>query len=73
MTMGIFDNTLVVRTDSVPRHIDGISCDVQNCVYHDGDNYCTAKHVSIGNLTAASAAQTRCATFEAKAGVMRKN
>ena len=73
MKVGLLDNTLVVNGSSVPRHIDGISCDVQSCVYHDGDNYCTAKRVSIGNLTASNAAETRCATFTAKSGVTRKN
>ena len=71
--MGLFDSTLLGRVDSTPRHIDGISCDARNCVYHDGDNYCTAKHVSIGSMTAASAAETRCATFEARSGITRKN
>lgn len=70
--MGLLDNTLVPRADAVPRHISGISCDARNCVYHDGDNYCTAKRVSIGSMTATNAAETRCATFEPRSGITRK-
>ena len=70
--MGLLDYTLVPRTDSAPRHIDGISCDAKNCVYHDGDNYCTAKRVSIGSVVATCSGETRCATFEARSGVTRE-
>ena len=34
--------------DKPPKHIRGIVCDVKNCVYHDGDNFCTANRISIG-------------------------
>lgn len=62
--MGLFDNTLAVRVDTMPRHIGGISCDAKNCMYHDGDSYCTADLVRIGNLLANSSSETRCSTFE---------
>ena len=50
----------------VPRHIQGVSCDAKNCVYHDGDNYCTASRVNVGPTYATSSADTVCATFKEK-------
>ncbi len=46
------------------KHIKGIGCDVKNCVYHDGDSYCTADKVSIGPGYASCATDTICATFK---------
>ena len=31
----------------VGKHIKGITCDVKNCVYHDGDAYCTADRIAV--------------------------
>lgn len=42
------------------EHIEGIHCDVKNCVYHDCDTYCTAKQIAVGP----SSADTVCATFK---------
>ncbi len=70
--MGLFDNSLSVSPDTPPRHIRGITCDARNCVFHDGDIYCTAERVNIGNIVASSSAETRCATFEPRGGVTRK-
>lgn len=42
----------------------GISCDVKNCVYHDGDNYCTAGKIAVGPSYATSCTDTVCATFK---------
>ena len=68
--MGIFDefyDSTVQRTDRrTPKHIRGISCDVVNCAYHDGDNYCTAERVAIGPSYATMCADTVCATFKPK-------
>ena len=50
------------RTDG--RHIKGISCDVRNCVYHDGDSRCTAEKIAIGPSYATSCTDTVCATFK---------
>ena len=66
MKVGLLDNTLVVNGSSVPRHIDGISCDVQSCVYHDGDNYCTADKIAVGPSFATSCTDTVCASFKLK-------
>ncbi len=70
--MGLFTNNLLVPTDSAPRHINGITCDVRNCVYHDGDNFCCAKRVTIGSAVARNASETRCATFEPRGEITRK-
>ena len=67
--MAIFDNRLALRPDTPPRHINGITCDAQGCIYHDGDNYCTADRVNIGNIVARTSVETRCATFEPKSGI----
>lgn len=52
--------------NNTPKHIHGVSCDVKNCVYHDGDNYCTADRVSVGPSYATSSTDTVCATFKEK-------
>lgn len=68
--MAIFGNNeyLNVKANdgSRPKHIRGISCDVKNCVYHDGDNFCTANRVSVGPSYATDSRDTACATFKAK-------
>lgn len=51
------------RSGNDTRHIRGISCDVRNCVYHDGDSYCTADRVAVGPSYATSCTDTVCATF----------
>ena len=45
------------------RHIKGITCDVRNCIYHDGDSYCTADRIAVGPSYATSCTDTVCATF----------
>lgn len=70
--MGLFTSNLLAPTDSIPRHINGITCDVQSCVYHDGDNFCTAKRVQIGSMAAVKSSETRCATFEPRGEVTKK-
>ena len=52
------------RTDDGTRHIRGISCDVRNCIYHDGDSYCTADRIAVGPSYATSCTDTVCATFK---------
>lgn len=52
------------RAETNTRHIRGISCDVRNCVYHDGDSYCTADRVAVGPSYATSCTDTVCATFK---------
>ena len=70
--MGLFTNNLLTPVDSIPRHISGITCDVKNCVYHDGDNFCTARRVTIGSTAAVRSSETRCATFEPRGEITRK-
>lgn len=44
----------------------GVACDVINCVYHDGDNHCTAEKINVGPSYATSCTDTVCATFRQK-------
>jgi len=60
--MSIFENMM----GNVPKHIQGITCDAKNCVYHDQDNYCTADKVNVGHSYATSSTETVCATFKEK-------
>lgn len=63
--MGLFNS--METGDSNHRdkgHIKGISCDVRNCVYHDGDCYCTAEKIAVGPSYATSCTDTVCATFK---------
>ncbi|MBQ2765762.1 MAG: DUF1540 domain-containing protein [Clostridia bacterium] len=69
--MGLFTNNLITRADTIPRHIRGITCDAKNCVYHDGDNFCTAERVTIGRINAINSSETRCATFELRGEITR--
>lgn len=51
-------------TDAAKDHIKGICCDVQNCVYHACDTYCTASQIAVGPRSATTSADTVCATFK---------
>ena len=44
----------------------GVSCDVCNCVYHNGENSCTATKINVGPSYATSCTDTVCATFKQK-------
>lgn len=55
-----------ISFNQIPKHIQGISCSVSNCAYHDGVHYCTANGIMVGPSTAKNAAQTVCATFKPK-------
>lgn len=46
------------------KHIKGINCSVKNCVYHDGECYCTAENIHVGPNHAEKSADTVCATFK---------
>lgn len=46
------------------KHNKGISCDVKNCIYHDGDTHCTAGKIAVGPSYATSCTDTVCATFK---------
>ena len=46
------------------KHIKGINCAVKNCVYHDGESYCTAEHINVAPSHATSSTETACATFK---------
>gem|GEM_PF-55686 len=46
------------------KEIKGISCEVQNCVYHSKADNCTAGHIKVGNPRALHESETKCETFE---------
>ena len=46
------------------HHIQGVCCDVKNCVYHDGERRCTAKEINVGPTYASASQDTVCATFK---------
>ena len=71
LKMGLFSDNLAIG-GSVPRHINGITCDVKNCAFHDGDNYCTASRVTIVSIVSRSSESTRCATFEPRGEITKK-
>ena len=45
-------------------HINGICCNVKNCIHHDCDTYCTAEQIAVGPSSATCSAETVCATFK---------
>ena len=46
------------------KHIEGIKCDVKNCVYHDCETNCMAGQIAVGPSFATSSSDTVCATFK---------
>ncbi len=64
--MGIFNNISDAKSKSQQNHNKGVVCDVRNCTYHDGDNYCTASKIAVGPSFATSCSDTVCATFKPK-------
>ena len=48
------------------KHLKGISCDVKNCIHHDGEHACTAKEITVGPSYASTSGDTACATFKPK-------
>lgn len=47
-------------------YVDGIHCEVTNCVYHDEKCKCSADGISVGPTFAASGTDTVCSTFKPK-------
>ena len=48
------------------KHNKGVTCDVKNCTYHDGECWCCAEQISVGPSFASSCTDTVCATFKSK-------
>lgn len=46
------------------KHIKGISCDVKNCAYHNGEHQCFAGNIYVGPCEADCSANTSCVTFK---------
>ena len=51
------------KCDSSKR-IKGITCDVKNCAYHQGQDECFAGCISVGPREAGCSKDTACATFK---------
>lgn len=49
--------------------IRGVSCDVENCAYHDAGNICTAASIDVKNESAVTKAETFCGTFTPQGGM----
>ena len=45
------------------KHIKGIVCTVEKCVYHDKANECTAPEIAVGPTSACCSSETLCVTF----------
>lgn len=45
-----------------------ICCKVENCVYHEKNDCCTAAHIDVGPQHACSSQDTVCATFKPENG-----
>ncbi len=41
-----------------------ICCKVENCVYHEAGEVCTAPHINVGPQHACSSQDTVCSTFK---------
>lgn len=44
--------------------LEGVHCEVTNCVYNADKKLCTAKSIKVGPQFAASSADTVCDTFK---------
>lgn len=58
------DQIMMNESSKCEKHIKGINCSVMNCVYHDGECYCTAENIHVGPHHAEKSADTVCATFK---------
>ena len=53
------------RASDTKKNVNkGISCDVKNCAYHDGETRCTAREITVGPTYASTSGDTACATFK---------
>lgn len=68
--MKVFDNEIAAEfareKKRAPEHIEGIKCDVKSCAFHDGDNYCCAREITVGPGYATERKETVCATYRRK-------
>lgn len=52
-----------MRIDKTDSPLDGVSCVVNTCQYHESGDYCTAAAIEIQPRNATSTEETDCATF----------
>jgi len=46
------------------KTLDGICCEVENCVHNNGNCCCTAPEIKVKNLMNVLGEETMCETFE---------
>lgn len=44
--------------------LEGVCCEVENCVYNNGRHCCTAERIQVKNRMAILGEETMCETFE---------
>ncbi len=54
------------NTCGCEKALDGIRCDVHNCVYNAAGCDCHAPEIKVGPSEAKNSAETVCATFKPK-------
>lgn len=59
-----YENAVSTNMDPVPQ--TEILCEVSNCVYHSGENRCTASSVNVSGSSASTSRETLCSTFKAR-------
>jgi len=62
----IMENKIFNKDSKQVKENKGVLCDVCNCVYHNGENHCTATKINVGPSYATSCTDTVCATFKQK-------
>lgn len=45
------------------KTLNGINCEVENCVYNNGCHCCTAQEIEVKNRMAILGEETMCSTF----------
>ena len=55
-----------IRLKHTKDHLEGINCNVNNCVYHNESHQCTAKAIHVGPVHAQKITDTICGTFRNK-------
>lgn len=46
------------------KPLNGICCEVENCIYNDGSCHCCAEQIRVKNRMAILGEETMCGTFE---------
>lgn len=60
--MGIFDK--MNKDDEDSKCVEGVDCEVTNCVYHHPGLKCKAGKIKVGPTFASECSETICSTFK---------